>query len=57
LAAILEDDPQQLRYFARDFLADRFGCFFSWAVRPSGSAVGRKRQIFWFTWMNSSLSS
>jgi hypothetical protein len=31
LAPVLEDDAQQLRYFARDFLLDRFRRFFSWA--------------------------
>jgi hypothetical protein len=31
LAAGAEDDAQQSIYFARDFLLDRFGRFFSWA--------------------------
>jgi hypothetical protein len=43
-AAILEDHPQQLVYFTFDFLADRFGRFFSWAdSRPS--STGRNSQI------------
>src|SRR5437016_7547415 len=33
LAAIVEDDPQQLVYFAGDFLTDRFGLFFLWHHR------------------------
>jgi hypothetical protein len=32
LAAAVEDDAQQLVYFTRDFLADRFGRFFSCGV-------------------------
>jgi hypothetical protein len=44
LAPLLEDDPQQLIYFARDLLLDRFRRFFSCSVGES-SSVGRKRQI------------
>jgi hypothetical protein len=43
LAAGVEDDAQQLVYFAGDFLLDRFGRFFSWAS-SSCSSTGRKRQ-------------
>jgi hypothetical protein len=43
LAAIFEDDVQELIYFARDFLMDGFGCFFSCGV-CSASSTGRKRQ-------------
>jgi hypothetical protein len=43
-AAILEDDAQQLVYFARDFLLDRFGGFFSWAD-GGVSSTGRNLQI------------
>jgi hypothetical protein len=44
LAAVIKDDAQQVIYFARDFLADRFGRSISWANR-TGSSTGRKRQI------------
>ena len=44
LAATMEDDAQQLVYFARHFLADRFGRFFSWAD-SAGPSTGRNRQI------------
>jgi hypothetical protein len=54
LAATIEDDAQQLVYFARDFLADRFGRFFSCGVRVS--STGRARQILSFTSSNSRLS-
>ena len=40
LAAIIKDHTQQLIYFVRDFLADRFGCFFSCAD-TAGSCRGR----------------
>jgi hypothetical protein len=43
LATVLEDDPKQTAYFAFDFLADRFRCFFSCAL--SVSASGRERQM------------
>lgn len=42
-AAGLEDDPQQLLYFAGDFLADRFGGLFSSGV--IASSTSRARQI------------
>ena len=51
LAATVEDDAQQLVYFARDFLPDGFGRFFSSGERVS--ATGRARQIFSFTSSNS----
>jgi hypothetical protein len=51
LAPTAEDDAQQLVYFARDFLMDRFGRFFSSCERVS--ATGRARQIFSFTSSNS----
>jgi hypothetical protein len=44
LATVIEDHAQQLIYFARDFLADRFGRLFSWAD-SGGSSTGRNRQI------------
>jgi hypothetical protein len=44
LAMSVEDDAQQLVYFARDYLPDRFGRFFSWAEGAGGSA-GRNAQI------------
>jgi len=44
LATVIEDHAQQLIYFARDFLADRFGRCFSWAD-SGGSSTGRNRQI------------
>lgn len=45
--AILKDQSQQTAYFVRDFLLDRFRCFFSCGVRVS--STGRARQIFSFT--------
>ena len=42
-AQTVEDYVEQLVYFARDFLADRFGCFFSSDVKLS--STGRSRQI------------
>jgi hypothetical protein len=53
LAAAREQDAQKLVYFARDFLADRFGRFF-----PSGESVsstGRRRQILRLTSTNAPL--
>lgn len=47
LAAVVEDEAQQLVYFARDFLLDGFRRFFSSGVRVS--ATGRARQIFSLT--------
>ena len=44
LAAAAEDDAQELVYFARDFLLDRFGRFFSWADGEF-SSTGRSWQI------------
>ena len=41
LAVGVEDHAQKLVYFARDFLLDGFGRFFSWSVCGSSSA-GRK---------------
>ena len=43
LAAARKDDAQKPIYFARNFLADRFGRFFSCSVCGSGSAI-RERQ-------------
>ena len=51
LAAALEDYTQQLIYFPRDFLVDRFSRFFSSGV--SVSSTERARQIFSFTSNNS----
>ena len=50
-----EDAAQQRGYFARDFLADRFGRFFSCGV--SVSSTGRARQIFSLTSRSSRLNS
>ena len=50
LAALLEDDAQELAYFARDFLPDGFDRFFSCGVRVS--SIGRKRQTLRFTSTN-----
>ena len=44
LAAGTESDAQQLFYFARDFLLDGFGRFFSWAD-GAVSSTGREVQI------------
>jgi len=49
-AAILEDHAQELVYFARDFLTDRFGRFFS--SGDNVSSTGRARQILSFTSSN-----
>ena len=46
----MEYDVQQLAYFARDFLVDRFGCFFSCGERVC--SIGRARQIFLFNSSN-----
>jgi hypothetical protein len=54
LAAILKDHPQQLAYFARDFLLDGFCRFFSCADREP--ATGRRWQIFALTSSNSALN-
>jgi len=54
LAALLEDDPQELVYFADDFLTDRFRRFFSSGVRVSSR--GRKRQTRSLTSTSSRLS-
>jgi len=48
LAAGAEDDAQQSIYFARDFLLDRFGRFFSWADGWD-SSTGRNWQTRSFT--------
>src|SRR5258708_30689451 len=55
LAAAVEDDQQQLVYFARHFLLDGFRRFFSSSDRVS--ATGRARQIFSLTSSSSRLSS
>ena len=52
LTASVEDDAQQLVYFARDFPLDRFGRFFSCGV-CSVCSMGRERQIFRLTPTNS----
>jgi hypothetical protein len=44
LAAIVEDHPQQLAYFAHNFLADRFSRFFS-CGDSGASSTGRSSQI------------
>src|ERR1017187_6309279 len=44
LTATAKDDAQQLVYFARDFLLDGFGRFFSWVVGEI-SFTGRNSQI------------
>ena len=46
-APAAEDHLEQLIYFLGDFLLDRFGRFFSWAV--SVSSTGRAWQIFSLT--------
>ena len=53
LAVARQVHAQKLVYFARDFLADRFGRFFSCSVCRSGS---RERQISVLVWTNSRLS-
>ena len=52
LAATMEEDAQQLVYFARDFLPDRGRRFF-FCVDVAASSHGRNRQIFSFTSTNS----
>jgi len=44
LATTVENDEQQLIYFSRDFLADRFRRFFS-CVDGGVSSTGRNAQI------------
>jgi hypothetical protein len=51
-----EDGPQQLLYFARDFLLDSVRRFFSCSLRRC-SSTGRRRQMFSFTSRNERLSS
>jgi hypothetical protein len=51
LIAALEEEAQQLFYFARNLLADGLRRFFSSGERVS--ATGRARQIFSFTSSNS----
>jgi hypothetical protein len=51
VAPALEDNQQQLVYFARDLPADRFPRFFSCGDSES-SAMGRARQIFSLTSSN-----
>jgi len=53
-AAALEQDAEQLVYFARDLLVDRRGRFFSSGERVS--STGRARQILSLTSSNSWLS-
>ena len=55
LAPTLENDPQELIYFARDLLTDRFGRFFSCSVSDS-SSIGRRWQILALVTINSRLS-
>ncbi|MGH8648712.1 MAG: hypothetical protein ACREUP_05315, partial [Burkholderiales bacterium] len=50
-AVTVENNTQQLVYFARDFLADRFRRFFSWDAGSAGSA-GRRWQISRLTSIN-----
>jgi hypothetical protein len=54
LAAIFEDDAQELIYFARDFPPDGFDRFFS--SGESVSSTGRARQMLSFTSSNCWLS-
>jgi hypothetical protein len=56
LAALLKDNAQELVYFPRDFLADRFRRFFSWVLGAS-SSTGRNSQIRSLTSNNWPLSS
>ena len=55
LAPLLENHPQQLVYFARDLLADRFRRFFS--SGDNVSSTGRARQISALTSMKARLNS
>jgi hypothetical protein len=52
LAAAVEDNAQQLVYFARDFVTDGLRRFFSSGESVSGSD-GRIRQICALTWISS----
>src|SRR2546422_6709325 len=52
LALLLEDGAQESIYFTRDFLADGFGRFFSWALGAS-SSTGRSWQMRVLTATNS----
>jgi len=54
-AAAREDRTHELFYFARDFLVDRLGRFFSSAERVS--STGRAWQICAFTSIKARLSS
>jgi hypothetical protein len=56
LASATENDTQKLIYFARDFLADRFGRFFSCADSVA-SVAGRNLQICSLTSRSCSPSS
>ncbi len=51
-----EEDAEQLSYFARDFLLDRFRRFFPWAD-GTVSTTGRNWQIFSLTSNSCSPSS
>lgn len=53
--AVAENDAQQLLYFARDFILDRFGRFFSCAD-GAVSVTGRSSQIRVLTSTNCRLS-
>ena len=53
-ALAAEDDPEQLRHFLGDFVADGFGRFFSWGVGVS--SAGRRRQMLSLTSSNCRLS-
>src|SRR5438445_6093807 len=55
LAALLENQMQELFYFARDLLTDGFGRFFS--CGESVSSNGRARQICAFTSTKARLNS
>ena len=48
-APLLENDPQELIYFARDLLPDRFRRFFSCPLNSSSPSTGRNWQIFSLT--------
>src|ERR1019366_8937472 len=55
-AAVVENHTQQLAYFARDLLLDRFGRFFSWADGWC-SSTGRNWQTCSLTYKSLSPSS
>ena len=57
LAPFLENNPQELIYFARDLLADRFRRFFSGSLKASSSSTGRNWQIFSLTSTQVSLNA